>query len=311
MNVGNHTIRMEPQDWGFVVTLGGQPWLELCVQGGATENPVIVTQALPGTQQQDHNHACSVEEAAHLLRTLGLDAGPLLRKAGESGWPPDAEMGTAAQAGDLAAAGYYSRDETGLVALLLGCAEAPHDRKVILAADEARLRKLGEAWAAADMGTPAFALVDVEVLPGEPLGIVTPPPPPGAQELVRTMVVAYIVEGLDTYYPPGVYAFWHKPGIDVQQAAHSAAEAFAATANGEEYAADELGGDRFNWGDAVTAIPSEIWEQFGIAQVDVLDLGPDVVVVDHDEALVENRHYLGNSLRPQSSHPHQRQHEKG
>lgn len=183
MNTSNHTIRMEPQDWGFVVTLGGRPWLELCVLGGPRENSVIVKQTLLGTQQQDHNYACSVAEAAALLEALGLDAGPLLQEAAGTGGAVDARQAqTVTQVGALVAAGYYTRGETGLFALLLGCPAAPHDGKIIVAADQSRLREMGKAWVAADMGIPAFAVVDVEALPGEALTIASAQPPANAVE---------------------------------------------------------------------------------------------------------------------------------
>jgi hypothetical protein len=109
----------------------------------------------------------------------------------------------------------------------------------------------------------------------------------GGTRLVRTVVVAYIVEGWDEWLRPGVYTVHHVPGLDVRQAVKVAAAEYLQTPQGREYAHYELGSDVFNWGDAVVAIPDDILRRHGIHRIHVELENEEVLVVDHDEALVD------------------------
>ncbi len=108
--------------------------------------------------------------------------------------------------------------------------------------------------------------------------------------VLETTIVAVIADGyvdLRNTYPPGIYHVLHAPGVDLVAAIKAAAQEFVSTPEGQEYLETDVGSDTFNWGDAVVAIPPEILARHGIRALVVADLGCDVEVVDHDEALVE------------------------
>lgn len=101
-------------------------------------------------------------------------------------------------------------------------------------------------------------------------------------------IVALIAEGwVEEAYPPGIYRVLHDPGTDPVAAIKAAAREFVHTPDGRQYLQTNVGGDRFNWGDAVTAISPEILARHGVQTVVVEDVGPHVVVVDHDEGIAE------------------------
>ena len=103
-----------------------------------------------------------------------------------------------------------------------------------------------------------------------------------------TTIVALIAEGwVGKAYPPGIYRVTHDPEADPVAAIKAAAREFVRTPDGREYLQTNVGGDRFNWGDAVVAIPPEILARHGVQTVIVEDVGLHVVVVDHDEGIVE------------------------
>ena len=103
-----------------------------------------------------------------------------------------------------------------------------------------------------------------------------------------TTIVALIAEGwIGEAYPPGIYRVLHDPEADPVAAIKAAAREFVNTPDGQQYLQTNVGGDRFNWGDAVVAIPPEILARHGVQTVVVEDVGPHVVVVDHDEGIAE------------------------
>jgi len=103
-----------------------------------------------------------------------------------------------------------------------------------------------------------------------------------------TTIVALIAEGwVGKAYPPGIYRVLHDPEADPVAAIKAAAREFVRTPDGQQYLQTEVGGDRFNWGDAVAAIPPEILARHGVQTVVVEDVGSHVVVVDHDEGSAE------------------------
>ena len=63
--------------------------------------------------------------------------------------------------------GFYAREETGYLALLLGVGAAPYDDKVIVSADRAALETLGDAWVREKGKGLGYRLAEVEELPTE------------------------------------------------------------------------------------------------------------------------------------------------
>jgi hypothetical protein len=102
-----------------------------------------------------------------------------------------------------------------------------------------------------------------------------------------TTIAALILEDLDCGgHPPGVYRVTHDTGVDPVTAIKAAAREFAATPEGQTYLSDEVGGDAFNWGDAVVALPPDVLARHGIQAFEAEELGNRVLVVDHDEGLI-------------------------
>ena len=64
---------------------------------------------------------------------------------------------------DLERLGFYTREETGRLALLLGVGVRPHDDKVVVGSDQAALEALGEAWVEQQDGG-SYHIADVEAL---------------------------------------------------------------------------------------------------------------------------------------------------
>ncbi len=84
--------------------------------------------------------------------------------------------------------------------------------------------------------------------------------------------------------PPGIYRVGHDVGVDPVEAIKAAAREYVRTENGQEYLEFNVGGDCFNWGDAVKAIPLGTLMRHGIRALVVIDtLG--AIVVDHDECI--------------------------
>jgi hypothetical protein len=105
---------------------------------------------------------------------------------------------------------------------------------------------------------------------------------------IQVTIVALIAEGwVGKAYPPGIYRVLHDPEADPVAAIKAAAREFVHTPDGREYLQTNVGGDRFNWGDAVVAIPPEILARHGVQTVVVEDVGAHVVIVDHDEGIAE------------------------
>ena len=117
----------------------------------------------------------------------------------------------------------------------------------------------------------------------------------GKTALARTVVIAYIVEGWNKWLRPGIYTICHEPGLDVRKALKAAAAEYLQTPQGQGYRDYELGSDVFNWGDAVVAIPDEILQSQGIQQIRVEMENEDVLVVNHDEALVDRMGLYGEA----------------
>ena len=107
-----------------------------------------------------------------------------------------------------------------------------------------------------------------------------------SDDVRQTTIVALIAEGfIREAHPPGIYRVYHDPGVDPVEAIKAAAQEFVVTTEGREYLASDVRSDVFNWGDAVMAIPPEILAQHGVQGLVVEDLGRNVEVVDHDEAI--------------------------
>lgn len=103
-----------------------------------------------------------------------------------------------------------------------------------------------------------------------------------------TRVTTIVAEIASDGYPPSIYRVHHDDHADPVVAIRAAAREFVTTPEGQEYLGFAVGGDCFNWGDAVTAIPPETLDRYGIRALVVLDLGSDVVTVDHDECILRN-----------------------
>jgi hypothetical protein len=106
-----------------------------------------------------------------------------------------------------------------------------------------------------------------------------------AGRLQSTTIVAHIVEDVKTVYPPLISRVFHALGVDPVAAIKAAAQEFVETPDGREYLRTNVGADCFNWGDAVVAVPPEILARHGVQALVVESLGPDVVVVNHDERI--------------------------
>jgi len=103
-----------------------------------------------------------------------------------------------------------------------------------------------------------------------------------------TTIVALIAEGqVGKAYPPGIYRVLHDPKVDPVAAIKAAAQESVRTPDGQQYLQTNVGEGRFNWGDAVAAIPPEILARHGVQTAVVEGVGPHVVVVDHDEGIAE------------------------
>lgn len=103
--------------------------------------------------------------------------------------------------------------------------------------------------------------------------------------IVITTVVAQIMDG-PMPSAVAIYQISHAAGIAVREAVKAAAREFLLTEEGSIYRESSVLSDSYNWGDAITSIPEEIWNRHGVQSVRVLRLTDETIVVDHDEALL-------------------------